>query len=250
MTLADWNIVESLPPLNPDEVHLWRIDLGDDDALLSAISPILSPEEQARAQRRLPGRVRAEFVIGRTCLRLLLGHATGVDPASLKLREDSFGKPVLEGDRAASISFNVSHSHGLILIAISSQSYVGIDIEFLGRTTDIDALLPSVLGPAETAWWSSLPSIEEKRRAFYQLWTRKEAWVKAEGQGLSIELTALDVTGEVERWVKVGVDGKCFFLSDITVEDRIAGAIAVVSPNCRIRMYDFPLSVLRPLLYK
>jgi 4'-phosphopantetheinyl transferase len=230
-------------------VQIWRIDLASDSRLLSGFRHHLTKEEQERADRRISGRVRAEFVIGRACLRILLANTLGVVPAEAPLTESLYGKPQL---LVSGPSFNVSHSHGTILIAISQTGALGVDVEHVDLEKDVTELIPSVCTAQEAEWLKSAQTSEARQRLFYRCWSRKEAVIKAEGRGLSIPVTNLEVlpTNPAESLpVELYVDGgetpsKSYFLSDIPLGSDMMGAVATDSPNCRTQLFNFPLSAL------
>ncbi len=173
---------------------IFRRDL--DDTELAEAAAQLSADECAHLQRIHQGTKRLEYVYGRLLMRHTLAHLLGAQPRTLTFREARFGKPYLEassGDGAAGVAFNLSHAGGHIILGISQRGEIGIDIEVVrdysasvaGRYfhEDEKALLEG-LAPASRA------------RAFYRLWTAKEACVKALGIGLGYPLHNVPVTLE------------------------------------------------------
>ena len=249
-TQDEWKFVDVLPPLEEDEVQVWRLELFDDAGLLPVCNEYLTAEEQARAERKRAGRVREQFAVARACLRILLGNAFGIGPLRVPIVENSYGKPeaLVPGH---SLSFNVTHSRGTILIALCKKGAVGIDAEYIDPSTDVMEIAQSTFSSNELQSISSLVSPEARRLAFYRCWTQKEAVIKADGRGLSLSLSCFDVPVSPARSASVQVTeatgeiGKRYILDDIALGRDVVGAIATDSPNCRMNWLYFPLSVLR-----
>ena len=244
-----WRSVDALPPLEDGEIQVWRLLLDDRHNLIDTCMPLLTLEERQQAERRRAGRVREEFAMARVCLRILLGNALAVEPLSLVFSAGPYGKPALSMD-GCKISFNVTHSHGVILIALSRTGNLGIDVEHLDRPADIMEVAESAFHPDEVEMLRSIDSHEIKRLAFYRCWTQKEAIIKADGRGLSLPLSsfkvpALSATGvavEIEIEGSSGEQCKRYCLNNIPLEGPVVGAIAADLHNCRMSWLNFPLS--------
>ncbi len=135
-------------------------------------------------------RVRNRFVVGRGLLRTLLGRYVGVPGEALELAYGDHGKPFLV---QAGPRFNLSHSGGVALFAFSSSADVGVDVELADRCVDPLKIAGRFFSPAEVGTLRSLPEAL-RRGAFLTCWTRKEAFIKARGDGLSLPLDSFDVT--------------------------------------------------------
>ena len=171
--------------------------------------PLLSPVEMQRAARMRPGRGRDEFIAGRGALRRLLARemsAEGrevdldvnlidldVDPREISFRVGTYGKPSIEGD-AGGLEFNLAHSQGLVLIALSRAGAVGIDVEDPTRPVEALEIARTNFHAEEIAWLESRPE-RERTTAFYWIWTRKEAVAKADGRGLMLLPSSYSVCG-------------------------------------------------------
>ena len=118
---SEWNLVDVLPPIKDDEVHLWRIELGNVADLIDRYASLLSAAEQAQARRHRAGLVRDHFTIGRACLRVLLGNALEMGPHEVIITEGIHGKPETPPIGGRRISFNVAHSKGTVLIVLGRQ---------------------------------------------------------------------------------------------------------------------------------
>lgn len=172
----------SLPPaLSADEVHVWQVALAQPAARIAALRRLLSPDEQERAGRFVSPRLGAHFTVARGALRTLLGHYLATAPESLRFRYNPSGKPALE---KGALRFNLSHSGELALCAFSLGRELGIDVERRRTDLDIDALAGRFFSPLEIAALGAVPP-ELRQAAFFDCWTRKEAYLKARGEGIT-----------------------------------------------------------------
>ncbi|MDB5731132.1 MAG: 4-phosphopantetheinyl transferase [Variovorax sp.] len=167
---------------------LWQIDL--DEAPAPAALALLSPEEQARAQRFVFERDARRFIAAHVALRKILGKQAGMDGKPLHLVEGHFGKPAVAG--LAGLHFNLSHSQGVGLIALSRTFEVGVDVEVLRPMPDALSLAQAHFTHAECAALAALPEAM-RERAFFTCWTRKEACLKALGVGLQLSPASFEV---------------------------------------------------------
>lgn len=165
----------------PDaDIELWLARLDLDANVVSQYANRLSTDERERARRFHFEHDRRRFAVARGTLRILLGEHLGIDPKLIKFTQTEKGKPSAIG---TSIHFNVSHSHERVLIAISNNKPVGVDIEYLAREVDYAALAARYFTPNEYSMLRNLPETQRKR-AFLVCWTCKEAVAKAIGEGL------------------------------------------------------------------
>lgn len=164
-------------------LHIWRLTAAEDAERLARH---LAPDEAARAARFVFDRDRIAYTIGRGRLREILGAATGQAPGAVRFAYGDHGKPFLPGGP----EFNLSHSGGLACLAISDR-VLGVDIE--AHRLIEDGVAERFFSAAEYARLSALPA-PEWTPGFFRCWTRKEAVVKAMGDGLSIPLDRFDVT--------------------------------------------------------
>ena len=190
--------------LGPDEVHVWRLNADDvaEPALVQRLESLLSPEEAERYGRFRHERSRREFLLARGMARTVLASYTGVAPAELRFQADGFGKPTLLAPTSdPRLHFNISHSHGLIVCAATLGRQVGIDVEDGGRRVEFLDLAERYFAPAEVAHMHGLPETD-RRAAFFAIWTLKEAFVKAIGQGLSFPLDSFAFELELDRLLR------------------------------------------------
>ena len=168
----------------PDTVRVWcvRLDSGVDDPVLASW---LSPDEVERASRFRSPADRRRFVGARAALRDVLGRALGLGPAQVRFAYGRHGKPRLAPEMAAhGLEFNVSHSEDVALVAVSRGRRVGVDLERHRAVPDRDRLVERFFHTWERRAFDRVPA-EERDRAFLVCWTRKEAFLKAIGEGLT-----------------------------------------------------------------
>jgi len=155
---------------------------------------LLSSDERDRAARFHFVRDRHRFIVGRSLLRDLLGRYLGCDPRAVRFGYGPKGKPSLAGHHVLSrLSFNVSHSHGTAVLAFAFGRAIGVDIERHPAPDDGDAVASHFFSRDEVRALGSL-SATERPSAFLRCWTRKEAYIKARGDGLSLPLDSFDVS--------------------------------------------------------
>jgi 4'-phosphopantetheinyl transferase len=185
-----WRTVPDVPALADDEVHVWRGALAPPAAEVEAAAATLDAPERARAARFHFARDRIAFTVVRGALRALLGRYLGRPAAAIALEVAARGKPHLTGADAA-LAFNVSHSGGFGLLAFARRRALGVDVEQRRAIDDLDGLARHAFSPAEHAAWRALPA-DDRPAAFFRCWSRKEAFIKATGEGVA-QLEAFDV---------------------------------------------------------
>ena len=169
--------------LPPDEVHVWTIAFDQPPGVMARLEAVLSPEERTRGNRFLSAKDRVLFVAAHGALRDILGSYLGREPADIGLEEGSRGKPRMREEEDHWLKFNLSHTRGRALVAVARDRVVGVDIEHLERDTDHAGVVAHFFSPTEQAAWTALPDAG-RAAGFFRLWTAKEAYVKARGDGL------------------------------------------------------------------
>lgn len=184
--------VNSLFTLGPGEVHVWHASLeSDDDA--RRLEPLLSRDEIQRANRFRFAQHRRRFVIARGRLRQLLEKYLQSDARGFAFVYSAEGKPSLDVRHQTDLRFNVSHSGEIAAVGFTLGRNLGIDVELIRRDVDVDEIPQRFFSCTEQEWMSSLQG-EAKFLGFFNCWTRKEAYVKAVGTGLSLPLRDFDVS--------------------------------------------------------
>jgi len=241
-----WEPSSEVAGPGPGEVHVWAAGL--DDLPEAALRAPLSADERERGGRFHFERDRRRFVTARGLLRVLLGRYLDVDPARLRFGYGPRGKPFLAGGEP--LRFNLSHSGGLTLLAFARGCEVGVDIEQERPVPESEDIARHYFSAREWAELSRLRAAEW-RAGFFRCWTRKEAFIKATGDGLSRPLDAFDVTlapGEPARLLRVLAEPEAahrFWLEDLRPAPGFAGALAVEGSAHRVvrRTWDQSVEV-------
>jgi 4'-phosphopantetheinyl transferase len=189
-----------LPPttlkLSSDEVHIWRVNLDQPAAQIQELAQSLTIDEQTRADHFYFDRHRRRFIVGRGVLRIILGQYLHLAPSQIHFCYGSYGKPALletlDGD---TLGFNLAHSHELALYAVVQGQELGVDLEHLRPIVETEQLVEYFFSVQEKAVWQALPP-ELQQEAFFSYWTCKEAYLKAQGVGLTHPLDQVDISLE------------------------------------------------------
>lgn len=183
-----------IPALGRGDVHVWRTGLDQPAGAVALLAESLSGDERDRAARFYFERDRRRFTVARGELRALLGAYLGVPAAAIAFDYGSHGKPRLAGALAAGdLRFNVSHSAGVALYAVARGREVGVDVEGHREDFATAEIAERFFSPAERGALAALP-LDRRCAAFFACWSRKEAYIKARGLGLSLALDGFDVS--------------------------------------------------------
>lgn len=177
-------------PLVSDQVHLYVAALADLQADAGEFATYLSAEEQARAARFLDPQHGQKQRLVRGLLRKLLAQYLGIAPQQVEFDYAEHGKPSLRND--PSLCFNLSHSRDMVAYAFRCDYDIGVDIEYMRRQENLPGMIRHVASRAEQQALNSLESAQAQV-AFYRLWTRKEAFIKAVGRGLGMGLRLINI---------------------------------------------------------
>lgn len=231
---------------------MWRVDLDPPQAALARRRELLSPTEIARADRYVFDHLRRRAVAGQGALRIILGRYLGIDPREVPFSFGPKGKPYLTPDLSASpLQFNVSNTGDRALIAVTAGREVGVDIEGCREVVHGESVAQRHFAPAEVA---QLPAGDPLawREAFFNCWTRKEAFIKVTGEGLSRALDSFEVSllpGDPPRLLRVDDDrdpGRRFTLIAFDPGAGFAAALVVAGPLSVARLWDLPSCVPLP----
>lgn len=189
-------------PLGPggDAVHVWSFRLDVTPKHLETLRSWLGDSERQRADRFRFQRHRDRFAAGRGQLREVLARYLGVEPSAVAFEYGPEGKPRLAGE--GTLRFNLSHSEDQALLAVARDREVGVDIEKIRPELECEAMASRFFSPAEATALKSLP-VSVRPQAFFAIWTRKEAFIKAKGGGLAIPLADFDVSCELSGPVRL-----------------------------------------------
>jgi 4'-phosphopantetheinyl transferase len=178
--------------LSPGEIHLWSIRLDPPPEVVERLGRALSADEWERANRFRFDKHRRQYVVGRGALRSLVGVYTGTHPELVRFRYGDRGKPYL-ADPAGDLQLNLSNSDEMALVGFVREVEIGVDIEFLKPMPDCEPIAERFFSASERDVLRALPA-DRKEEAFFNCWTRKEAYLKAVGTGLAAPLDSFDVT--------------------------------------------------------
>jgi 4'-phosphopantetheinyl transferase len=228
--------------LGHDEVHLWTVPLARTDEELARLRELLSDEEYARACCYKPRQARDQFITARAFLRLILGGYLSLDPARVRFRTSNTGKPLLDGGGPF---FNVSHSGDVGLIAVTRWGEVGVDVERIKPISTYLDMADRYFTPGEVAALRRLPP-GAREQAFFHIWTRKEAFLKATGLGLSHGLERFEVSvppDDPPRILHIDGDpgqGRRWCMRSFDPAPGYVGALAVETHDLRLvpRLYE------------
>jgi len=231
--------------LPPDEVHVWRANLQQSPSSLASLTQVLSADERARAERYYFEADRRRSIIGHGASRILLAHCLGAAPESLRFIYNEFGKPALAPGSLPHLQFNISHSGEWILIALSFGRILGVDVERKREDMATAEIAARFFSPIECSTLDALPETQ-RCAAFFACWTRKEAYLKARGDGLSLPLDQFDVAfapGAEPRLVATRHDpseAHRWKLAALGVGPGHAAALAVEGADWQLKCWDWP----------
>lgn len=238
-----WKMPPELLVARHDEVHVWRAFLNIAPAWVQNLSWILSIDERKRADQFRFQKDRQDFIVARALLRMILGRYLRKRPDQVRFEYGSYGKPFLAGEGDKELSFNLSHSQGLVLYAITRGRQIGVDVECVRDNRDTEAIARRFFSPQEIAAIESLPE-PIRQRAFFACWTRKEAYLKARGDGLSVAMDSFSVSvspGEPALLLNAQNDtqeSSRWSLADLDPDSRYVGALAVEGCHWRLNCWQ------------
>ncbi len=245
ISFDDWSPPSAALVLCYEEIHAWRVVLNQPELLVQELYGLLNPEEQERAKRFHFQKDRNHFIVARGVLRTILGRYLKIPPQQLGFCYNAYGKPSLQNEPPLSaLRFNVSHSHGLAIYAIACGREVGVDVEKMRADLANDEMITRYFSHCEAETIRALTP-ELRTQAFFNCWTRKEAYIKAVGEGLSYPLDQFTVSvipGEPARLL--GARGGAqevgrWSLLELNCAAGYAAALAVEGDGWSLRCYDF-----------
>ena len=235
-------------PLCEDEVHVRIASLDCRQSERIVFESILAEDEINRANRFHFKKDRERFVAGRGLLRMILSSYVGMPANEIIFTYGCHGKPGLRRqDGRPAIEFNLAHSAGTAIYAITRDRPVGIDIEFVNHEFPIESVAERVFSKVEVAAFRSLPR-DMQRTAFFKCWTRKEAFIKALGDGLSCPLADFDVSVmpcEPAKLLNVrwaAEEASRWFINDIDAVPGFSAALVFSGSQCRMHVSQWDLS--------
>lgn len=213
------------------EIHLWALFSGPPPDAVGGL-PALSAEEAARAARLRRAWARDAFILRRRVLRRLLAAYLAVPPAELRIVADRHGKPGVGGGDAAGgagVAFSVSQTRGLALLAFAREGALGVDVETLDQPLDLPALAEVALTARERACLAAIAGEPARRQAFLRYWVRKEAGLKATGEGLAVDPARFDA-----EQPPAAAGGAALTIQDLRGLAGFVAALAILPPAGRL----------------
>lgn len=228
--------------LGDGEIHVWSFGLDRTPEEMAQLAAVLSPGERARAASFHFPRDRARFEVARTRLRERLAECLLCGAADLRFGAGVHGKPTMEFPAPGAVRFNLSHSHDRALLAIARGCELGIDLEQRRPDVDCEGIVDSHFSPTEKAAWSALPETRQAE-AFFHGWVRKEAYVKARGEGLmrdgarySVAITRPEAATLIEDTLAPGAERQ-WTIDPVPAPVGFVAAVAYSGPRRRIVLH-------------
>jgi 4'-phosphopantetheinyl transferase len=243
---TDWQAPPSTYEVSDELVHVWRTGTNWPDGAIMVLHGWLSSDERQKSDCFHLAIDRTRYIIGRGLLRWLLGQWLRVSPDRLVFRSGAFCKPELAGgDDRLRPQFNISHSGEFVLIALAVGRAVGIDVEQLQPEIPAEAIAKRFFSTRECA---GLAAADAPWRCedFHACWTRKEAYIKARGEGLSQPLDQFDVSVDADAPARLLAtrpdpnEARRWTLTDLDVGHAHRAALAVARAGWRLRAWEWP----------
>jgi 4'-phosphopantetheinyl transferase len=245
--------VAGFPPRSPDaglaletgEIHVWSVHLDPSPSEVTRLGRLLAEDEWARANRFRFEQHRRQYVVGRGVLRTLLGAYLGERPEAIRFRYGPRGKPFLEPPLdAGALQFNLSNSSEMALVGLVTGAEIGVDIEYRKPMPDCEQISERFFSASERQVLRGIPG-PRKEEAFFNCWTRKEAYLKAVGEGLAAPLDSFDVTlapGDPPRMLTLEGDparAARWFFHHLLPAEGYVGAVAIEGGPWEVKAWRF-----------
>lgn len=245
VTIDAWGLPPVHPVIGREDVHVWSASLRLGAAAIAALRDTLAPDERARADRFHFRRHREEFTAARGLLRAILARYLALAPERVRFDYRAHGKPALaqDLDAGSGLRFNLSHAGGVALYAIARDREIGVDVERIRPDAATLDIAERFFAPAEVAALRRVPDVH-RAEAFFNCWTRKEAYVKAMGTGLSHSLRDFAVSvgpeaavlhGEApepsEPWTLVSLAPRSGYVGAVATAGRVHALHAWRAPG-------------------
>lgn len=241
-----WNAPPTQLLLSRKDVHIWRAGLDLPSKSVQELKGSLSFDERMKAERFSFARDKTRFIIARGILRLILACYLSAEPGAIRFCYEKGGKPRLQNAFGmTNIQFNLSHSEGLALYAFTRGHEVGVDLERIRDLPEMEQIVEQFFSLRERVFFGTLP-VKEKREIFFNWWTRKEAFMKAIGEGLSYPLCRFDALlargKPVESLGILGNEqgGPRWSMWDVNPAEEFAGAVVVEGGDWEVRCWQWP----------
>jgi len=236
-----WPVPSSVPTLAEDEVHVWRANLEEAGTHLPRWTRNLSAVERTRAERFFSERDRHGFIARRGILREILGGYLATPADRLRFRYGRHGKPRLRDASGGRVQFNLSHSDAMAVFAFAQGRRIGVDVERVRTDLAWEEIAAQFFTPWENERLQRLRE-PQRQRAFLRMWTCKEAYVKARGQGLFFPVNRVEVSFSPPALRRVGEDKNevsHWMVRELGVGGDYVAAVVVEGDDGRLRCWQW-----------
>lgn len=225
-------LVDKAELLAEGVVDVWQVNLEIAIGRLEKFNRLLSVDEQAQAQRFVFDKDSQHFIVARGSLRQILSYYVDTPPEGIVFHYGEHGKPYLSSKLADHpLQFNFSHSGNVALCVVTKEQQVGIDVEYICKGIEFEQIAKRFFSSRESETLAKLP-VAERKQAFFRIWTRKEAFIKAIGAGLSFPLNDFEVSLNPTEAQLVHIKGDIqeadkWQVEDIVLTENYVGAVAI-----------------------
>lgn len=244
MQRDNWAPPPRLLEQQPHQTDIWRVSLDRYAVSAQWADSTLSADESERAARFHFEKDRQRYILAHASLRDILSRYLQCEQGEIKFTTNNYGKPVLLS--AQEVDFNISHSGEFVLIAVARRHKVGVDVEHFRKDLEHDRIARRFFSQAENQEFSAIPH-EQKVIAFFNCWTRKEAYIKAHGVGLSLPLDSFDVSLSPDEPAVLRAtrpdptEARKWTLLSLDVHPEHAGALVVEGRDLEFRYWDWAI---------
>lgn len=218
-----------VPHLHTGELHIWQYAINEQDYAAEKISPILSAEESAKAKRFLFEKDAIKYVCNHRFMRNVLAGYLSKEPSKIQFKHTELGKPYVEG---AGLFFNLSHRNKYGLLAIFKEAEIGVDVEYIKELQDVDTFSSYSFSEQEKALIFN--NGKANPNVLFTFWAFKEAYIKATGTGLSVDISKINLADFFYKENNVMPDNKLWTLQRLTMEEDYKAAFATTGKVVKV----------------
>jgi 4'-phosphopantetheinyl transferase len=240
-----WEIPPVGDELDADDAHIWRASLDQSEGMIAKLAPLLSQDEYQRAERFHRQIDRRRFIAGRGILRKIISAYLSIAPDEARFVYNKYGKPFISDDQSrGALSFNLSHSNGMALFAVARGRRIGVDIEYICEDFATLEVAERFFSKDEFEAFKAAPS-DQRTKAFFNCWSRKESYIKAIGMGVSYPLEgfsvslAPDVAPALLRVDSDATEVSRWKMYELDAAEGYAAALIVENPPVSLRRFQW-----------
>ncbi|CAL7959234.1 4'-phosphopantetheinyl transferase [Gammaproteobacteria bacterium] len=237
-----WQSPPTFPILATNQVHVWRASLKQDKKELVELLNLLSTQEKTRSSKFIAEHARNNFIVARGILRWLLAKYLLIKPQDPVFQQNQYGKLYLD---SSTLQFNISHSHDFALFAFTLDHPIGVDIELIRNDFDFAPIAQRFFSKKEDTDLLAMPPAEQLY-AFFNCWSRKEAFIKAIGKGIffALDKFSVEVSNKQAGRLQLQITDPEYNANDWSLEalnpaDGYVGAFAILCQKYEVCFYDF-----------